>query len=87
MKFDPDGYCGGVLPEEAPLVEKFEAELLPYLTKHGPQIGEMAMHGDADAEAVIQGYHRFINGLPTFRRTNFEMCVAALKRWERKSMQ
>lgn len=87
MKFDPDGYCGGVLPEERFLVEKFEAELLPYLTKNGSKIGEAAMYGDEDAEAVILGYHRFINGMPTFRQTNFDMCVAALRRWERKSLQ
>ncbi len=85
MSYDPDGYCGGVLPEERPLVEKFE-ELIPYLQKHGPRIGEAAMHGDADAEAVIQGYHRFINGMPHLRRTNFDLCVQALKRWEAKGV-
>jgi len=84
VKYDPDAYCGGVLPEERHLVEKFEDELVPYLEKHGPRIGEAAMQGDRDAEAVILGYHRFVNGLPELRQQNFNTCVAALKRWEGK---
>lgn len=86
MRYDPDAYCGGVLPEEIHLVEKFENELIPFLETHGPQIGEAAMQGDTDAEAVIQGYHRFINGLPVMRNQNFAMCIAALKRWEARRL-
>ena len=87
MKYDPNAYAGGVLPEERPLVEKFEDELIPYFEKHGPRIGEAAMKGDKDAENVILGYHRFIHGMPEFRQTNFGMCVAALKRWEAKGVR
>lgn len=87
MRFDPNGYCGGVLPEEIPLVEKFEDEIVPFVQKHGPRIGEMAMHGDMDAEQVILRYNQFVNGMPQFRTTNFRMCVAALKRWEVKLRQ
>lgn len=85
MSYDPEGYCGGVLPEEKPLVEKFE-ELIPYFLKNGPKIGEAAMKGDMDAELVIQGYHRFVKGMPHLRQRNFEMCVSALKRWEAKGV-
>lgn len=86
MRFDPEGYAGGVMPEERHLVEKFENELVPFFEKHGPRVGESAMQGDKDAEAVIVAYHRFINGLPQMRQTNFDLCVAALKRWERKRL-
>lgn len=85
MKYDPRGYCGGVLPEERGLVDRFE-ELIPYLEKHGSKIGEMAVHGDKDAEAVILGYHRFINGMPQLRERNFNLCVRALNRWELKGV-
>lgn len=87
MKYDPDGYCGGVLPEERQLVEKFEDELVPYFEKHGPRIGDAAIKGDKNAEAVILGYHRFVNGMPQLRQQNFNLCVAALKQWERRGMQ
>lgn len=85
MRYDPNAYAGGVTPEERPLVEKFEDELVPYLEKNGSRIGEAAMKGDLDAENVILGYHRFINGMPALRRTNFGLCLNALKRWEAKS--
>lgn len=86
MRYDPEAYCGGVLPEEQHLVERFENDLIPFLEKHGSQIGEAAMTGDADAEAVILGYHRFINGLPAMRQQNFALCTAALKRWEARRL-
>lgn len=85
MSYDPDGYCGGVLPEERQLVDRFE-ELIPYFQKNGPKIGEAAVKGDKDAEMVIQGYHRFIKGMPHLRRWNFDLCVRALKRWEAKGV-
>ena len=80
-------YAGGVLPEEAGLIERFEKDLFPYLEKHGPTIGEAAFSGDVDAEAVLIGYHRFINGLPGLRQENFNLCVSALKRFEHKARQ
>lgn len=84
MRFE---YVGGVLPEETALIEKFEGELLPFLEEHGAMIGEAAMTGDADAESVILAYQRFIGGLPLLREENFNLCVAALKRFEQKMRQ
>jgi hypothetical protein len=84
MKYDPAGYCGGVLEHERHLVERFEDEVIGYVEKHGARIGEAAVSGDADAEAVILGYHRFVNGLPELRQANYRLCIAALKRWDAK---
>jgi len=79
MKYE---YPAGVAPEEVYIVERFEDEILPFVQKHGPELGEAAMAGDLNAHAVILAFHRFINGMPQFRQANFEMCVSALKRWE-----
>jgi hypothetical protein len=84
LRFDPNGYAGGVLPEERPVVEKFENEIVPYVEKNGGRIGESAMQGDLDAEEVIRRYSQFINGMPEFRQANLRLCVQACKRWEAK---
>ena len=82
MKYN---YPAGVLPEERPVVEKFEDEVMPYVQKHGPRIGEMAMQGDVDAEQVIFRYNQFVNGMPHLRAWNLKLCIAALKLWEAKA--
>ncbi len=82
MKYD---YPSGVLPEERPVVEKFEDEVVPYVERNGPRIGEAAMQGDLDAEMVIRRYSQFINGMPHLRPWNLKLCIQALKRWEAKS--
>jgi hypothetical protein len=84
MKFE---YPAGVLPEERPIVERFEEEVVPYVLKHGGRIGEAAMRGDLDAEEVIRSYGLFITGMPHLRGANLKLCVAALKRWETKCRQ
>lgn len=81
MKFE---YPSGVLPEERPIVDKFESEIVPYVQKHGGYIGEAAMQGDLDAEEVIRRYHLFVNGMPHLRPENLRFCTAALKRWDAK---
>lgn len=81
LKFD---YPSGVLPEERPIIEKFEGEVVPYVEKHGGYIGESAIHGDLDAEEVIRRYSLFVNGMPHLRTANLRLCIAALKRWDAK---
>lgn len=81
MKYD---YAGGVLPEERPVIDRFEADVLPYVQKNGPWIGEAAMQGDMDAEEVIRRYNLFVNGMPHLRPVNLRICIAALKRWDAK---
>ena len=83
MKFD---YSGGVLEHERPTIEKFEDELLPYLTKLGEEIGSKAMQGDSDAEEIIRRYNQFCNGMPDYRPQCFKFLVAALKRFDSKRM-
>lgn len=81
MKHD---YPAGVFPEERPIVDQFERDVLPYIEKHGGYIGEAAMHGDLDAEEVIRRYNLFVNGMPHLRPVNLRICIAALKRWDAK---
>lgn len=83
MKFD---YPAGILPEERPLVDKFEADVVPYVTKNGGFIGDSAMKGDLDAEEVIRRYNLFINGMPHLRAFNLRLCISALKRWDSKRL-
>lgn len=81
MRFE---YPAGVLPEERPIVERFEDEIVPYVEKYGGSIGEAAMRGDLDAEEVIRRYHHFVNGMPHLRAWNLKLVTAACKRWEAK---
>lgn len=80
MKFD---YAGGVLPHERPVIERFEADVLPYIEKHGSQLGECAMQGDTDCTEVIQRYQQFTQGDPSYRQSCLGHMIAALKRCER----
>ena len=75
-------YPGGVVEEERPLIEKFEADVLPYAMKHGPVIGEAAMKGDANATEIIRRMRLFVEGLPEMRRFNYGLLVEHLKAWE-----
>ena len=84
MKFE---YPGGVMPEEIPLIERFEDEVLPFALKHGPQIGEMAMNGDLAAEEIIRRQHLFVLGVPEMRQFNYKLLVKAIKLWEERRNQ
>lgn len=78
MKFD---YPGGVLPHERDMIERFEDEVVPYIDREGPRIGEAAMQGDPVATEAINRYRLFVEGLPDMRPTNYALLVRALKRW------
>lgn len=80
MRFD---YPAGVLPEERPVVERFEDLVVPYVESHGSEIGEAAMTGNRNAEEIIRRYDLFIKGMPEMRPLNLTLCIAALKRYER----
>lgn len=84
MKYD---YPGGIRAQDMPLIERFEADVLPYTLSHGPWIGEAAMKGDFDAEEIIRRQRMFVEGLPSLRAFNYEALVHALKRWEAKGVQ
>lgn len=77
-------YPGGVMPHERHLIERFEDEILPYVEKHGPYIGELAMAGHKVAEEVILRHNGFMKGGPDQRPYNFRMLVRALKHWRRE---
>lgn len=79
MKFE---YVGGVLPHERVCIERFEDEVLPYLTRNGSAIGELAMSGDTDCTEVIRRYRQFVEGDPGYREHCFRLLVEALKRAE-----
>ncbi len=83
MKFE----YPGLMPEEIPLIERFEEDVLPYTIKHGPQIGEMAMNGDLAAEEIIRRQHLFVEGLPEMRSFNYKLLVKAIKLWESRRSQ
>lgn len=80
-------YAGGVLDHEKPTIERFENDVLPYIQKHGPKIGESAMQGDDDAKEVIVRYRGFTEGMPDYRPQHLKNLIAALKKWEAKSHQ
>ena len=84
MRFE---YAGGVLEHEKYTIERFENDVLPYIEKHGPRIGESAMHGDEDARQVMLAYRGFTEGMPDYRPQNLKKMIAALKRWEAKGTQ
>lgn len=79
MKYD---YPGGVLPHERQMIERFEDEVVPFVEKHGPQIGEFAMYGDKNAAEIINRYRLFVEGLPDLRTANYKLLVRALKQWQ-----
>lgn len=81
MRFD---YPGGVMPEERPIVERFERDLVPYIERHGSEIGERAIQGDLDAEEIIRRYRLFIEGMPHLRNFNLKLLTGAAKRFEAK---
>jgi len=80
MRFD---YAGGVLPHERQVIERFEADVLPYVERHGSQIGDRAMQGDLDCQEVIKRYRQFTQGDPSYRQACLDHMIAALKRCER----
>ncbi len=80
-------YPAGVLPEEVPIVEVFERDVLPFVQKHGSEIGEGAVMGDRDCEEVIRRHQLFVHGMPHLRPVNLRLLMAALKRWETKRVQ
>lgn len=45
--------------DERRTVDVFERDLLPFLQKHGPLIGELAMQGDGLCEEIVRRYHLF----------------------------
>jgi hypothetical protein len=79
MKFD---YPGGVANEEAPMIERFESDVIPYLQKHGSLIGDLAMKGDPVAETAIRSYRMFVQGVPEMRAFNYALLVKSLKAME-----
>ena len=76
-------YPGGLTPNEVPLAEDFEREVLPYTMKHGPQIGVDAMNGDPVAEDIIRRQRLFVEGVPEMRALNLRLLKAGIKLWER----
>ena len=72
----------GATAENIPLIEKFERELLPFLEKYGPYIGEMAQEGHPAAEEIILRHNGFQHGMPEARQFNFDRLVLALKAWK-----
>jgi hypothetical protein len=65
------------------MIERFEGEVVPYIEREGPRIGEIAMQGDAVAAEIIARYRLFVEGLPDLRLTNYKLLVRALKAWQR----
>ena len=70
-----------VFEDEHEVMDRFEKDYKPFLTKWGPKIGEQAMLGDKDAEAVIHRYRSFEAWLsdPALR-----LLEASLKNWMSK---
>ena len=79
MKYE---YPSGVTDEEAPLIERFELDVIPYLKKHGSLIGDLAMKGDPLAEATIRSYRMFVEGIPEMRALNYALLVKYLRAME-----
>jgi hypothetical protein len=84
-------YAGGVLPEDEALIEQFERELLPYLEKMGPYIGELAMGnpekgvpGWKVAEEIVLRHNGLLHGMPVARRFNLARLMAALSIWKER---
>lgn len=79
MMFD---YPGGIPDEQKLMVEHFESDVVPYLRKHGPAIGEKAMQGDAVATEAIIAYRLFVEGIPELRADNYKRLCNSLKAME-----
>lgn len=75
-------YVGGVLPEERYLLERFEDEMLPYLEKMGPYIGELAMEGHKVCEEIILRHNGMLNGGPQQRVWNFNRLKRCLRAFQ-----
>jgi hypothetical protein len=73
-----------IYPDDVPLLGRFENEVLPYLTRHGPWIGENALGGDACCEEIVRRTHLVVHGLAQFRRWNYRQLTANLKEYERR---
>lgn len=71
-----------ILPHERPMIEKFEDEIIPYMEREGPRIGEFAMSGDLNATEIINRYRLFCEGVPEMRPANYKLLVKALKHWQ-----
>ena len=76
-----------MLPHEKQTIERFENDVLPYIQKNGPRIGDSAMKGDLDALQVMKLYRAFTEGMPSYRDRNLKKLIAALKTWEAKGYQ
>lgn len=79
MIFD---YPGGVPQEQASLIERFEEDIVPYLRREGPRIGDAAMKGDAVAIEAINAYKMFVEGVPEVRALNYRRLCKSLKAME-----
>jgi hypothetical protein len=75
-------YPGGVASEDVPVIERFERDVLPFVLKNGPEIGDAAMRGDATCEEIIRRNRLFVEGLPEMRALNLKLLIRALKAWE-----
>jgi len=75
-------YLGGVLPEERALCERFEEQLLPYLEKMGPYIGELAMEGHEVCEEIILRHNGILRGGPQQRQWNYNRLVRCLRKFK-----
>lgn len=84
MRFE---YAGGVADHEKQTIERFENDVLPYIERHGPRIGESAMQGDLDALEIIQRYRGFTEGMPDYRPMQLKRLILALKTWQAKGIQ
>lgn len=78
-------YPSGVTEAEKPWVEAFENEVLPFITKNGPSIGEKALQGDKLCEEIVRRAHLFVNGLPQYRKFNLKILIHDLKLWEKSN--
>jgi hypothetical protein len=74
-------YVGGVLPHERHLCERFEEEMLPYLVKMGPYIGELAMEGHAVCEEIMLRHNGMLKGGPEQRQWNYNRLVRCLRKF------
>ena len=73
----------GATPACTPLIEKFERDLLPWLEKMGPWIGQAAMELDHPAAKEILLRHQgFQHGMPEARAYNFALLVKAMKAFQ-----
>ena len=67
--------------DEGEVMRIFNLELLPWLTTHGPDIGERAMQGDLEAENLIRRYSIFTAWKDP---ENLRLLIAQSKAYSRK---